>query len=363
MTNNTLPTPTMKTTIISPREVLEVSNLATFAEIDAQKKKLALQHHPDKNPHNVEAATAKMQQINEAAELLLDHKHTRKYKLRKVMDLSYEYEREQKTYDHEFDATDARGQSFFTSDLPYPVPDSPTSDSYTPFLPPFPVNPALDQAVAQQTTKSLLSLLRKAQDLALNVRTIERTISKPPMWVRNNLPTRPVSDAARTQADNILSLTAALTPQLDAAITIITQAKDQSQLDELTIFKPIQVAQLEQLAPLLTEVKLKLGKAMKPRSKPYAFDKKFAPGMMIEPAFGVWVGEAGKLVKVLDVLSANLDIVLVDETKGKEVAKIDPIVAQQTTKSLGSLPLILDTEPEMSVNIDPCYIGVGGGDW
>ncbi|KAI1378599.1 DnaJ-domain-containing protein [Hypoxylon crocopeplum] len=51
---------------------LEVERTATQQELTASYRRLALIHHPDKNPDNVEAATAAFQKIQQAYETLSD---------------------------------------------------------------------------------------------------------------------------------------------------------------------------------------------------------------------------------------------------------------------------------------------------
>lgn len=53
-------------------ELLGVAENATDEEIKRSYRKLALLHHPDKNMHNVQAATIKMREINEAYGVLKD---------------------------------------------------------------------------------------------------------------------------------------------------------------------------------------------------------------------------------------------------------------------------------------------------
>ena len=60
-------------------DILGVSQLATEQDISKAYKKLAVQHHPDKNPDNSEQATLKMKEINEAYEVLADPVKRNKY--------------------------------------------------------------------------------------------------------------------------------------------------------------------------------------------------------------------------------------------------------------------------------------------
>lgn len=53
-------------------DILGVTKNATPDEIKAAYRKLALKHHPDRNPGNVEAATERFKKINEAHEVLSD---------------------------------------------------------------------------------------------------------------------------------------------------------------------------------------------------------------------------------------------------------------------------------------------------
>lgn len=48
---------------------LEVSKSATLAEITTSYRRLARVHHPDKNPDNPDAATAKFQKVSGHAAL------------------------------------------------------------------------------------------------------------------------------------------------------------------------------------------------------------------------------------------------------------------------------------------------------
>ena len=52
--------------------VLGITRQADDAAIKRAYKKLALQHHPDRNPNNREAATEKFKRVSEAYEILSD---------------------------------------------------------------------------------------------------------------------------------------------------------------------------------------------------------------------------------------------------------------------------------------------------
>ncbi|KLU86034.1 hypothetical protein MAPG_05053 [Magnaporthiopsis poae ATCC 64411] len=61
---------------------LGVDRSASANEIKAAYRRLALQHHPDKNHGNSDEATAKFQRVNEAAEVLMDETKRREYDLK-----------------------------------------------------------------------------------------------------------------------------------------------------------------------------------------------------------------------------------------------------------------------------------------
>ena len=52
--------------------ILGVNTDASSEDIKKAFRRLALQHHPDRNPENIEAAEAKFKEINEAYEVLSD---------------------------------------------------------------------------------------------------------------------------------------------------------------------------------------------------------------------------------------------------------------------------------------------------
>src|ERR1044072_6262622 len=60
-------------------KVLGVDKNASETEIKKAYHKLVLKWHPDRNPHNKEQATAKLKEINEAKEVLLDKEKRQKY--------------------------------------------------------------------------------------------------------------------------------------------------------------------------------------------------------------------------------------------------------------------------------------------
>lgn len=60
-------------------EILEVPRTATDEEIKKSYKKLALQHHPDRNPDKVNEATEKFKSISEAYSVLSDPEKRKKY--------------------------------------------------------------------------------------------------------------------------------------------------------------------------------------------------------------------------------------------------------------------------------------------
>ena len=54
----------------SPFAILGVSEKATFDEIKSAYRKLAMIHHPDKNPDNIDAATEMMKKLTAAYVIL-----------------------------------------------------------------------------------------------------------------------------------------------------------------------------------------------------------------------------------------------------------------------------------------------------
>jgi DnaJ-class molecular chaperone len=58
---------------------LEINPDATFDEIKKKGRSLMIKWHPDKNPNNVDEATKKCQEINEALEILLDNDKRQQY--------------------------------------------------------------------------------------------------------------------------------------------------------------------------------------------------------------------------------------------------------------------------------------------
>ncbi|KAI1400603.1 DnaJ domain-containing protein [Hypoxylon fuscum] len=60
---------------------LEVERNATSQQLTSSFRRLALVHHPDKNPNNVEAATVTFQKIQIAYETLSDPKKRQSYDL------------------------------------------------------------------------------------------------------------------------------------------------------------------------------------------------------------------------------------------------------------------------------------------
>ncbi|KAG8923251.1 hypothetical protein FRC02_011266, partial [Tulasnella sp. 418] len=53
-------------------QILEVSEEATADEIRKSFRRLAIIHHPDKNPNDIEAATKKFASMQQAYEVLSD---------------------------------------------------------------------------------------------------------------------------------------------------------------------------------------------------------------------------------------------------------------------------------------------------
>lgn len=54
--------------------ILEITEEASFEDIKKARNKMALKWHPDRNKENIELATEKMKQINEAYEFLSNNK-------------------------------------------------------------------------------------------------------------------------------------------------------------------------------------------------------------------------------------------------------------------------------------------------
>ena len=59
-------------------EILDVSRVATYEEIKAKYRKLALKYHPDRNPDNKKAEEM-FKKISEAYEILGDKEKRKKY--------------------------------------------------------------------------------------------------------------------------------------------------------------------------------------------------------------------------------------------------------------------------------------------
>jgi curved DNA-binding protein CbpA len=55
----------------APHEILGVARNATAQQVKSAYRKLSLQLHPDKNPHNREWATAKFKELNAAYEIMV----------------------------------------------------------------------------------------------------------------------------------------------------------------------------------------------------------------------------------------------------------------------------------------------------
>ncbi|KAI0454047.1 DnaJ domain-containing protein [Xylaria acuta] len=62
--------------------VLGIQQTATTAEITAAYRRLAMIHHPDKNPDNVDEATERFKKIHQAYEVLSDDSKRRQYDAR-----------------------------------------------------------------------------------------------------------------------------------------------------------------------------------------------------------------------------------------------------------------------------------------
>lgn len=60
-------------------QVLGVPQTCAKNEIKSAYRKLALEHHPDKNPHRKEEATKKFEKVSEAYEVLADNKQRKVY--------------------------------------------------------------------------------------------------------------------------------------------------------------------------------------------------------------------------------------------------------------------------------------------
>merc|ERR1719287_38670 len=60
-------------------DALGIEKSATLQDIKKAYRKLAVQHHPDRNPGNEEAATVKFREISEAYEVLSDKDSRRNY--------------------------------------------------------------------------------------------------------------------------------------------------------------------------------------------------------------------------------------------------------------------------------------------
>merc|ERR1719491_608026 len=60
-------------------DALEIKQSATLKDVKKAYRKLAVQHHPDRNPGDEEAATVKFRVISEAYEVLSDEGARRDY--------------------------------------------------------------------------------------------------------------------------------------------------------------------------------------------------------------------------------------------------------------------------------------------
>ena len=77
-------------------EILDVSRVATYEEIKAKYRKLALKYHPDRNPDNKEAEEM-FKQISEAYEVLGDKEKREKYDEEMNNNVKYSKNKENKT--------------------------------------------------------------------------------------------------------------------------------------------------------------------------------------------------------------------------------------------------------------------------
>lgn len=64
---------------IDPYSELEINKNASEEEIRKSYKRLAVKHHPDRNPNNLEEATTKFQHINKAFQILSNPESKKKY--------------------------------------------------------------------------------------------------------------------------------------------------------------------------------------------------------------------------------------------------------------------------------------------
>jgi hypothetical protein len=62
-------------------KILEINHSATTNDIKIAYRKLALKHHPDRNPHNIKISEEKFKIIAEAYEILVDPKKRNEYDL------------------------------------------------------------------------------------------------------------------------------------------------------------------------------------------------------------------------------------------------------------------------------------------
>ena len=77
-------------------EILGVSKIASYEEIKAKYRKLALKYHPDRNPDNKEAEEM-FKQISEAYEVLGDKEKRKKYDEKMNDNVKYTKNKENKT--------------------------------------------------------------------------------------------------------------------------------------------------------------------------------------------------------------------------------------------------------------------------